>query len=192
MISVFELFKIGIGPSSSHTVGPMKAAAAFAHGLAERGAIGRAASVKVTLYGSLAFTGKGHAVDKAVILGLSGEAPATIDPADVEGIVAEVTARKMLTLAGVTGNRFRPASRHHLRFRQHAEAPSQYFALLRARRAGRCPGSTRPGARSAAASSFARTSGADRRRGRRLALSVPLFGRSSGARARERPVDRRC
>jgi L-serine dehydratase len=100
MISVFELFKIGIGPSSSHTVGPMKAAAAFAHGLAERGAIGRATSVKVTLYGSLAFTGKGHAVDKAVILGLSGEAPATIDPADVEGIVAEVTARKRLKLAG--------------------------------------------------------------------------------------------
>src|SRR5277367_5360867 len=99
MISVFELFKIGIGPSSSHTVGPMKAAAAFAHGLAERGAIGRATSVKVTLYGSLAFTGKGHAVDKAVILGLSGEAPATIDPADVEGIVAEVTARKRLKLA---------------------------------------------------------------------------------------------
>ncbi len=108
MISVFELFKIGIGPSSSHTVGPMKAAAAFAQGLAERGAIGRVASVAVTLYGSLAFTGKGHAVDKAVILGLSGEAPATVDPADVEGIVAEATARKRLMLAGAREIAFDP------------------------------------------------------------------------------------
>jgi L-serine dehydratase len=124
MISVFELFKIGIGPSSSHTVGPMKAAAAFAHGLGTSGAIGRAASVKVTLYGSLAFTGKGHAVDKAVILGLSGEAPATIDPADVEAIVAAVKTRKILAL--------RSGRRHHFRFRQYAEAPSQYFAFLRA------------------------------------------------------------
>src|SRR5579863_5571825 len=99
MISVFELFKIGIGPSSSHTVGPMKAAAAFAQGLAERGAISNVASVTVTLYGSLAFTGKGHAVDKAVILGLSGEAPATVDPEKVEAIVAGVQERKRLALA---------------------------------------------------------------------------------------------
>jgi L-serine dehydratase len=100
MISVFELFKIGIGPSSSHTVGPMKAAAAFAAGLAANGALGRVASVTVTLYGSLAFTGKGHAVDKAVILGLAGEAPATVDPDAVETIVARVKADKILTLAG--------------------------------------------------------------------------------------------
>ena len=100
MISVFELFKIGIGPSSSHTVGPMKAAAAFAQGLRERGALARTARVAVTLYGSLAFTGKGHAVDKAVVLGLSGEAPATVDPDKVEAIVAGVQARKMLALAG--------------------------------------------------------------------------------------------
>ena len=73
MISVFELFKIGVGPSSSHTVGPMKAAAAFAAGLVERGAVDRVAEVQVTLYGSLAYTGKGHATDKAAILGLSGD-----------------------------------------------------------------------------------------------------------------------
>ena len=70
MFSVFELFKIGVGPSSSHTVGPMKAAAAFADGLIATGAIDRVASVAVALLGSLAFTGKGHATDKAVILGL--------------------------------------------------------------------------------------------------------------------------
>src|SRR5436305_1466159 len=65
MISIFELFKIGVGPSSSHTVGPMKIAAAFANGLVETGAIGRVATVDVALLGSLAFTGKGHATDKA-------------------------------------------------------------------------------------------------------------------------------
>jgi len=79
MISVFELFKIGIGPSSSHTVGPMKAAAAFAKRLVETGAIERVAAVDVALLGSLAFTGRGHATDKAVILGLSGETPDTVD-----------------------------------------------------------------------------------------------------------------
>src|SRR5580692_1153125 len=108
MISVFELFKIGIGPSSSHTVGPMKAAAAFALGVAERGLGARVASVTVTLYGSLAFTGKGHAVDKAVMLGLSGEAPATIDPDNVEAIVARVTTRKLLALAGAHEIAFDP------------------------------------------------------------------------------------
>ena len=92
MISVFELFKIGIGPSSSHTVGPMKAAAAFADGLAARGALNATASVVVDLYGSLAFTGKGHAVDKAVILGLSGEKPATIDPDQADRIFIETRA----------------------------------------------------------------------------------------------------
>ena len=72
MISVFELFKIGVGPSSSHTMGPMTAAFAFASGLVEHGELGRVAAVEVTLMGSLAFTGRGHATDKAVILGLSG------------------------------------------------------------------------------------------------------------------------
>jgi L-serine dehydratase len=79
MISVFELFKIGIGPSSSHTVGPMKAAAAFALGLRERGFLARASHVTVTLYGSLAFTGKGHATDRSVALGLLGGRAADLD-----------------------------------------------------------------------------------------------------------------
>jgi L-serine dehydratase len=110
MISVFELFKIGIGPSSSHTVGPMKAAAAFAEGLARRGDLARVAGVSVTLYGSLAFTGRGHATDKAVILGLSGEAPATVDPDAVESIVARVTTDKTLALAGGHRIAFDPAT----------------------------------------------------------------------------------
>jgi L-serine dehydratase len=100
MISVFDLFKIGVGPSSSHTVGPMKAAAAFANGLVAKGAIDRVASLEVRLMGSLAFTGKGHATDKAVILGLSGEAPENVDPDAAEALAARVRETKALNLAG--------------------------------------------------------------------------------------------
>ena len=100
MISIFELFKIGIGPSSSHTVGPMKAAAAFAGGLVETGAIDRVASLEVALRGSLAFTGRGHATDKAVILGLSGEMPDKVDLDAAEALVALVRETKALNLAG--------------------------------------------------------------------------------------------
>ena len=79
MISgVFDLFKIGIGPSSSHTVGPMVAARRFGERLAERGLLTATAHVDVALYGSLALTGMGHATDSAVILGLAGEVPAGI------------------------------------------------------------------------------------------------------------------
>ena len=69
-ISVFDIFKIGIGPSSSHTVGPMKAAHSFATELAARG--GSVANLEVTLHGSLAFTGKGHGTHTAILLGLEG------------------------------------------------------------------------------------------------------------------------
>ncbi len=98
MISVFELFKIGIGPSSSHTVGPMRAAHAFATSLDD--ALPRTARVEVTLYGSLAWTGRGHATDKAVILGLAGQIPETIDPDLADAIVAELSEAKSLPLCG--------------------------------------------------------------------------------------------
>ena len=100
MISVFELFKIGIGPSSSHTVGPMKAAAAFVEGLTAARLSSRVARVTATLFGSLAFTGKGHAVDKAIVLGLSGKIPAIIDPDVADAILAQVRGEKTLMLAG--------------------------------------------------------------------------------------------
>jgi L-serine dehydratase len=96
MISVFELFKIGIGPSSSHTVGPMKAAGAFAAGLQTE----RVARVKVTLFGSLAFTGKGHATDRAITLGLAGQIPETVDPDHAETLLADAATRHRLLLAG--------------------------------------------------------------------------------------------
>ena len=110
MISVFDLFKIGLGPSSSHTVGPMKAAAAFADALAATDALARVASVQVTLYGSLAFTGRGHATDKATILGLSGERPESVNPDRAEALVVEVAARKTLRLAGRKPIAFDPAA----------------------------------------------------------------------------------
>ena len=100
MISVFELFKIGIGPSSSHTIGPMKAAGAFADGLVASGAVDKVASLEVALLGSLAFTGKGHATDKAAILGLSGEQPESVDPDAADALVARVRETKALSLAG--------------------------------------------------------------------------------------------
>ncbi len=108
MISVFELFKIGIGPSSSHTVGPMKAGAAFASGLVASGAIDRVASVEVALLGSLAFTGKGHGTDKAVILGLVGEQPENVDPDAADRVAAQVREAKQLSLAGRRAIAFDP------------------------------------------------------------------------------------
>ncbi|WKJ89614.1 L-serine ammonia-lyase [Methylomonas montana] len=79
-ISVFDIFKIGIGPSSSHTVGPMRAAKTFVGNLEQQGIIGRVARLRVELFGSLGATGKGHGTDKAVLLGLEGEAPDSVDP----------------------------------------------------------------------------------------------------------------
>jgi L-serine dehydratase len=100
MIGVFELFKIGIGPSSSHTMGPMKAANAFATTVAKLDILARVDRVRVDLFGSLAWTGKGHGTDRAVMLGLSGESPDTIDPDTADSIVAGVRERKTLRFSG--------------------------------------------------------------------------------------------
>ena len=105
MISVFELFKIGVGPSSSHTVGPMKAAGAFVADLATE----RVARVRVTLFGSLAFTGKGHATDRAIILGLAGQTPETLDAHVADEIVAGAASQHVLPLAGRRKIDFDPA-----------------------------------------------------------------------------------
>jgi L-serine dehydratase len=96
-MSVFDLFKIGIGPSSSHTVGPMVAARRF---LLECGPLDGAVGVEAHLYGSLALTGVGHATDKAVILGLMGEAPQDVDPDAVEDKLAEAELDGVLNLLG--------------------------------------------------------------------------------------------
>jgi L-serine dehydratase len=108
MISVFELFKIGIGPSSSHTIGPMKAAAAFVGGLRETGRLKDVVRVRVDLYGSLAWTGRGHATDKAVILGLAGEIPETVDPDRADSLIAEIGEAHSLKLGGAQAVFFDP------------------------------------------------------------------------------------
>jgi L-serine dehydratase len=96
-MSVFDLFKIGIGPSSSHTVGPMVAARRF---LVEAGPLENVVGVEAHLYGSLALTGIGHATDKAVILGLMGETPQGVDPDAVEDKLAEAELDGVLKLLG--------------------------------------------------------------------------------------------
>ena len=98
--SLFDLYKIGVGPSSSHTMGPMRAACRFARDLAPRGARDRVARVEASLYGSLALTGLGHATDRAVLLGLSGNEPAMIDPAIIDSTVAEIRTTHRINLAG--------------------------------------------------------------------------------------------
>lgn len=99
-ISVFELFKIGIGPSSSHTVGPMRAALLFVTGLRDQGLLDRTVSITAELFGSLGATGKGHGSDKAVLLGLEGEAPDMIDPDCIAGRLAHIREQKAITILG--------------------------------------------------------------------------------------------
>ena len=105
-ISVFDLFKIGIGPSSSHTVGPMRAAALFSGALAERRLLERTARVRVRLYGSLSATGVGHGSDRAVIMGLMGEWPDQVDPSSIEPRITELLASGQLQLGGRVGIAF--------------------------------------------------------------------------------------
>jgi L-serine dehydratase len=99
-VSVFDLFKIGIGPSSSHTVGPMRAARLFALRLAHEGHLAATARVRCWLYGSLGATGKGHGSDKAVILGLAGHEPDTVDVDAVPALMEAIRTQQRLALLG--------------------------------------------------------------------------------------------
>ena len=105
-ISVFELFKIGIGPSSSHTVGPMRAAHRFASELKDAGLLERVVTVRAELYGSLGATGRGHGSDKAIALGLEGELPDTVDVERVEERMARIRADGVVHLLGTRPVRF--------------------------------------------------------------------------------------
>jgi L-serine dehydratase len=106
MISVFDLFKIGIGPSSSHTVGPMRAAGLFAESLRDGGALADVAGIRAELFGSLGATGHGHGSVKAVVLGLSGEVPDQVDPLAAQPMVDAVRASGVLPLPGTGGIAF--------------------------------------------------------------------------------------
>lgn len=98
--SVFDLFKVGIGPSSSHSVGPMRAAELFLRELTERNLISKVKRVRVDLYGSLALTGLGHATDVAVLMGLQGEVPDQIDPELTAEKLERIRETKTIALAG--------------------------------------------------------------------------------------------
>ncbi|MER7888612.1 L-serine ammonia-lyase [Micromonospora sp. NPDC094482] len=98
MISVFDLFSVGIGPSSSHTVGPMRAARTFVTGLKADGLLAATARVQAELFGSLGATGHGHGSDRAVLLGLAGEAPETVDTDSVAPRVARIRAERRIGL----------------------------------------------------------------------------------------------
>ncbi len=105
-ISVFDLFSIGIGPSSSHTVGPMRAAQKFVQSLKQDNLLGEVVKVKADLYGSLGATGKGHGSDKAVMLGLEGELPESVDTGSVESRLESIRSTRQLNLFGEHPVRF--------------------------------------------------------------------------------------
>lgn len=100
-ISIFNLFSIGIGPSSSHTVGPMKAAREFVTELVATQQINAVQRVTVELFGSLAFTGKGHGTDNAILLGLEGQAPDTVDPDIIKPRAQAIAKEQVIQLAGI-------------------------------------------------------------------------------------------
>ena len=97
-ISIFDLFSIGIGPSSSHTVGPMKAAYHFVHSLSVQQLLKQTHSIQVELYGSLALTGKGHGTDTAILNGLEGQWPATVEPDQMVPRAQVITSSQSLNL----------------------------------------------------------------------------------------------
>jgi L-serine dehydratase len=105
-VSVFDLFKIGIGPSSSHTVGPMRAASRFAGRLEERGVLARVARLRGELFGSLAHTGRGHGTDKAVLLGFEGNEPDRVDPDLIPATLERIRRGKRLEVLGHHGIAF--------------------------------------------------------------------------------------
>jgi L-serine dehydratase len=120
-VSAFDLFKIGIGPSSSHTVGPMRAARLFVSRLANEGLLERCARVRVSLYGSLGATGKGHGSDKAVLLGLAGHEPDTVDVEAVPALLAGMRASGRVALLGRHEIAF--AEKEDLRFHRRESLP---------------------------------------------------------------------
>jgi L-serine dehydratase len=119
--SAFDLFKIGVGPSSSHTMGPMTAACRFVEGLRGAGLIERTARVEADLYGSLALTGKGHATDRAILLGLSGQRPDRIDPDAADLTVQAIRESGRLNLGGIHEIAFDEAA--DVRFLQRERLP---------------------------------------------------------------------
>lgn len=137
MISVFDMFKIGIGPSSSHTVGPMKAGKIFIEQLAADDLLGQVDELQAELFGSLGQTGKGHGTGKAVILGLMGEDPETVDTDSIETILAEVADSQTLTLSD--GRKVKFTREDGITYHRRKTLPAHANAMtLYALKAGEC------------------------------------------------------
>lgn len=117
-ISVFDMFKIGVGPSSSHTLGPWRAALRFLETVQKSYSLDKLTAVNVLLYGSLAKTGKGHGTDIAVILGLCGEDPVTIDVDSITTKIAEITNTEKLLISNLYPINFEPALNVQFLFRE--------------------------------------------------------------------------
>ncbi len=126
-ISVFDMFKIGIGPSSSHTLGPWKAALNCLQSIKAKGSLANVTSIEILLYGSLAKTGKGHGTDIAVILGLTGEQPETMDVNNITPKIEQITASNQLLLAGEHAVFFNP--QQHIQFLYKESLPFHPNAL---------------------------------------------------------------
>lgn len=120
-ISTFDLFKIGIGPSSSHTVGPMVAARRFCLNLKNKDQLTQCQRLTVELFGSLGHTGRGHGSDKAIILGLIGYAPESIDPAEIDGLLEDVKTQQAIHLLGSHSIHF--DIKKHLDFNKNESLP---------------------------------------------------------------------
>ena len=120
-VSVFDIFKIGIGPSSSHTVGPMRAAMMFANHLKDEGVLPSVQQIKVSLYGSLGATGKGHGTDKGVILGLMGHAPESINPDLTAGFINAM--RNTNSLSVLNEHQIRFVEKEHVLFYRREAMP---------------------------------------------------------------------
>jgi L-serine dehydratase len=118
-LSVFDIFKVGIGPSSSHTMGPMRAAGEFALELKRDGLLERTQEIAVRLYGSLALTGIGHGTDRAILVGLEGAQPESVDPDSIEPAVQRIR----------TSNRLRLLNEHEIAF----DEPMQLLFMLHER-----------------------------------------------------------
>ena len=192
-ISAFDLFKVGIGPSSSHTVGPMRAACSFALRLQEEGLLTRVARVRCELFGSLGATGHGHGSVKAVVLGLEGERPELVDPSTAGPRVESIRQRGQ----AVAGRR---APDRVLRGRRRRPAPPQAARLPQQRDA--LPGAGRRGGRAGPARVLLRGRRLRARRGRSRQpgdrrgqhsrpLPVPHRRGAAGARAGVRAADQR-
>ncbi|HAZ15683.1 MAG TPA: L-serine ammonia-lyase [Parachlamydiales bacterium] len=126
-VSLFDLFSVGIGPSSSHTVGPMRAARRFSLKLKERRQLKLSASVTIDLFGSLAMTGIGHGIDKALLLGLEGHTPEGVDPASIPGMLSYIAHTGVLNLLGCHPISF--SSDEHLIFNKGKRLPFHSNAM---------------------------------------------------------------